>query len=62
MARIAVGTPPADDGSADLRYVEDTARTIGRVMDGYRVAVDKSTVPIDTGTRVREWIADELAA
>lgn len=59
---IAVGTPPADDGSADLRYVEDAARTIGRVMDGYRVVVDKSTVPIGTGTRVREWVAEELAA
>lgn len=59
---IAVGTPPADDGSADLRFVEDAARTIGRVMDGYRVVVDKSTVPIGTGTRVRAWIGEELAA
>jgi UDPglucose 6-dehydrogenase len=59
---IAVGTPPADDGSADLRYVEEAARGIGRVMEGYRVVVDKSTVPIGTGERVREWISEELAA
>lgn len=59
---IAVGTPPADDGSADLRYIEEAARTIGRVMDGYRVVVDKSTVPIGTGALVRGWIGEELAS
>jgi UDPglucose 6-dehydrogenase len=59
---IAVGTPPADDGSADLRYVEEAARTIGRAMDGPRVVVDKSPVPIGTGALVRRWIAEELAA
>ena len=59
---IAVGTPPADDGSADLRYVEEAARTIGRAMDGYRAVVDKSTVPIGTGKLVRGWIAEELTA
>jgi UDPglucose 6-dehydrogenase len=57
---IAVGTPPADDGSADLKYVEAAAREIARAMDGYRVIVDKSTVPVGTGRRVGEWIADEL--
>jgi UDPglucose 6-dehydrogenase len=59
---IAVGTPPSDDGSADLRYVEEAARTIGRTMDSYRVVVDKSTVPIGTGRLVKKWIAEELAA
>lgn len=57
---IAVGTPPADDGSADLKYVEAVAREIGRAMDGYKVVVDKSTVPVGTGRKVRSWIADEL--
>lgn len=58
---IAVGTPPADDGSADLRYVEAAARGIGQAMTGYRVVVDKSTVPIGTGRSVQAWIAEELA-
>ncbi len=59
---IAVGTPPADDGSADLCYVEEAARTIGRAIDDYRVVVDKSTVPIGTGRLVEGWIAEEVAA
>src|SRR6056297_2976995 len=59
---IAVGTPPADDGSADLQYVEAVARDIARAMDGYRVIVDKSTVPIGTGAKVRSWIREELDA
>jgi UDPglucose 6-dehydrogenase len=59
---VAVGTPPADDGSADLRYVEAAARQIGACMDGYRVIVDKSTVPIGTARRVKEWVGAELAA
>jgi len=57
---IAVGTPPSDDGSADLRYVEEAARTIGRTISSYRVVVDKSTVPIGTGRLVKRWIAEEL--
>lgn len=57
---IAVGTPPAEDGSADLQYVEAVAREIGRGMKGYRVVVDKSTVPIGTGDKVRTWIQEEL--
>jgi UDPglucose 6-dehydrogenase len=57
---IAVGTPPADDGSADLKYVEAAARSVARAMDGYRVIVDKSTVPVGTGRRVAAWIAEEL--
>ncbi len=59
---IAVGTPPDEDGSADLRYVLEVARTIGRHIDRQVVVVDKSTVPVGTGDRVRETIAAELAA
>jgi UDPglucose 6-dehydrogenase len=58
---IAVGTPPADDGSADLSYVETVAREVARAMDGYKVLVDKSTVPVGTGRRVAEWVRDELS-
>jgi UDPglucose 6-dehydrogenase len=59
---IAVGTPPDEDGSADLQYVLAAARNIGRYMDGYRAVVDKSTVPVGTGDKVRAAIAEELAA
>ena len=45
---IAVGTPPQEDGSADLRYVQEAAQQIGRYLDGYKVIVDKSTVPVGT--------------
>jgi UDPglucose 6-dehydrogenase len=58
---IAVGTPPDEDGSADLQYVLAVARTIGTHMDGYKVVVDKSTVPVGTADRVRETIAAVLA-
>jgi UDPglucose 6-dehydrogenase len=57
---IAVGTPPADDGSADLRYVLEVANSIGEHMNGYRVVVDKSTVPVGTGKLVRETIQKKL--
>jgi UDPglucose 6-dehydrogenase len=57
---IAVGTPPAEDGSADLRHVEDAARAIGRAMNGHKVIVDKSTVPVGTGRKVGGWVAEEL--
>ncbi|AYH45155.1 UDP-glucose/GDP-mannose dehydrogenase family protein [Azoarcus sp. DN11] len=59
---IAVGTPPDEDGSADLQYVLAAAQNIGRHMDGYRVVVDKSTVPVGTGDRVRDAIAAQLQA
>lgn len=59
---IAVGTPPDEDGSADLQYVLAAARNIGRHMDDYRVVVDKSTVPVGTAARVQAAIAAELAA
>ncbi len=58
---IAVGTPPAEDGSADLRYVEAVARDIAHYMNGYKVIVDKSTVPVGTGQRVKQWVREELA-
>jgi UDPglucose 6-dehydrogenase len=58
---IAVGTPPGEDGSADLQHVLEAARNIGRHMGEYRVVVDKSTVPVGTADKVREAIAAELA-
>jgi UDPglucose 6-dehydrogenase len=59
---IAVGTPPDEDGSADLQYVVAAARSIGRHMDAYKVVVDKSTVPVGTADKVRTAVAEELAA
>jgi UDPglucose 6-dehydrogenase len=59
---IAVGTPPDEDGSADLQHVLAAARTIGRLMQGYRVIVNKSTVPVGTADKVRKAVAEELAA
>jgi UDPglucose 6-dehydrogenase len=59
---IAVGTPPDEDGSADLKYVISAARTIGRLMTDYKVVVDKSTVPVGTADKVRAALAEELAA
>ncbi|MEJ6951744.1 UDP-glucose dehydrogenase family protein [Natronospora cellulosivora (SeqCode)] len=57
---ISVGTPPADDGSADLSFVLSVAKSIGQHMNSYKVIVDKSTVPIGTGRKVRETINAEL--
>jgi UDPglucose 6-dehydrogenase len=58
---IAVGTPPDEDGSADLKYVLEAARNIGRHMTDYKVVVDKSTVPVGTADKVRAVIGEELA-
>ncbi len=58
---IAVGTPPDEDGSADMKYVTAAARNIGRFMTSYKVVVDKSTVPVGTADAVRTAIAQELA-
>lgn len=58
---IAVGTPPDEDGSADLRYVLEVARTVGTHMSEYTVVVDKSTVPVGTADRVRQTLAAVLA-
>ncbi len=57
---IAVGTPPAQDGSADVKYVLAAARNIGKYMNDYKVVVDKSTVPVGTADAVRSLIAQEL--
>jgi UDPglucose 6-dehydrogenase len=57
---IAVGTPPNEDGAADLQHVVAAARSIGRHMEDYRVIVDKSTVPVGTADSVRKAVAEEL--
>ena len=57
----AVGTPPDEDGSADLKYVLQVARTIGQHMNSYLVVVTKSTVPVGTASKVRKTIEEELA-
>ncbi len=57
---IAVGTPPDEDGSADLTHVLGVARTIGQHMDGYRVIINKSTVPVGTADKVHQAVADTL--
>ena len=59
---IAVGTPPDEDGSADLQYVVAAARNIGKYMNSYKVIVDKSTVPVGTADKVKAAIAEELAS
>ena len=58
---IAVGTPPDEDGSADMQYVTAAARNIGKYMNDYKVVVDKSTVPVGTADAVKAAIAEELA-
>ena len=62
MQFLAVGTPPDEDGSADLKYVLAAARSIGRYMTDHKVVVDKSTVPVGTADKVNAVIAEELAA
>ncbi len=58
---VAVGTPPDEDGSADLQYVVAAARNIGKHMTSYKIIVDKSTVPVGTADKVKAAIAEELA-
>ena len=58
----AVGTPPDDDGSADLRHVVEVARTFGRNINGYKLLVTKSTVPVGTSRIIRKVVEEELAA
>lgn len=59
---IAVGTPPGEDGSADLNHVLGVAREIGRHMESFKIVVDKSTVPVGTADKVRAAIRQELDA
>ncbi|MTW21370.1 UDP-glucose dehydrogenase family protein [Allochromatium palmeri] len=59
---IAVGTPPDEDGSADLQYVLAVARTIAEHMDEYRILVDKSTVPVGTADKVSDTVREVLAS
>jgi UDPglucose 6-dehydrogenase len=61
LQMIAVGTPPGEDGSADLQYVLAAARNIAKHMDGPRIIVDKSTVPVGTADKVGEAVKKELA-
>jgi len=58
---IAVGTPPNEDGSADLQHVLSVARSIGQVMDSYKIIVTKSTVPVGTAELVRQAVAQETS-
>ena len=58
---VAVGTPPDEDGSADLQYVVAAARNIGKHMTSYKIIVDKSTVPVGTADKVKAAITEELA-
>lgn len=58
---IAVGTPPDEDGSADLKYVLAVAQSIAEHMTDYKIVVDKSTVPVGTADKVKQTVADMLA-
>ncbi|HXF76540.1 MAG TPA: nucleotide sugar dehydrogenase, partial [Methylomirabilota bacterium] len=56
---IAVGTPQGQNGDANLEYVRATAKAIGKAMDGYRIIVTKSTVPVGTADQIKQWLAEE---
>jgi UDPglucose 6-dehydrogenase len=58
---VAAPTPPREDGSTDLSFVEAVAREVAAAMDGYKVIVNKSTVPVGTAAKVRAWIQEEHA-
>jgi len=59
---IAVGTPPRGDGSAELKHIDEVANEIAKHMDGYKVIVTKSTVPVGTGKRIKRMISSRLKA
>ncbi len=58
---VAVGTPQGPNGDANLEYVRATAKGIAKAMDGYKVIVTKSTVPVGTADRIKQWISEETA-
>jgi len=58
---VAVGTPQGENGDANLEYVRATVKAIGKAMDGYRIIVTKSTVPVGTADRIKQWLAEETA-
>ena len=58
---IAVGTPQGPNGDANLDHVRATAKGIGKAMDGFRIIVTKSTVPVGTADRIRQWVTEETA-
>ncbi|HXJ07962.1 MAG TPA: UDP-glucose 6-dehydrogenase, partial [Burkholderiales bacterium] len=60
LQMLAVGTPPGEDGSADLQHVLAAARSIGRLMQEHKVVVTKSTVPVGTGDRIAGALREEL--
>lgn len=60
MIYICVGTPQKEDGSANLIYVEQVAKSIGKLMNGYKTIVTKSTVPVGTAEKVTGWIKESL--
>jgi UDPglucose 6-dehydrogenase len=62
MIFICVGTPPLEDGTADLHYVLDVAKHIGREINGYKIVVDKSTVPVGTADKVRAAVLEAMTA
>ena len=60
LQMIAVGTPPGEDGSADLQHVLGAARAVGRHMESWKAIVTKSTVPVGTADKIRAAVAEEL--
>jgi UDPglucose 6-dehydrogenase len=58
---LAVGTPPKQDGSADLRFIDEAAKSVARFMNGYKVIVTKSTVPVGTGEHLRRLVRENLS-
>ena len=58
---IAISTPPSEDGSADLSFIENAARAIGKEITSYKIIVNKSTVPIGTARKVKNWLEEEIS-
>jgi UDPglucose 6-dehydrogenase len=58
---IAVGTPQAPNGDANLEFVRNTVKSIGKAMDGFKIIVTKSTVPVGTADKIRQWLSEETS-